>query len=215
MSKSNVKRIRTKMSFTRQAGDALVSRATAVANGVPANPEAFPAPPVDGPTLKAQTATYAAAYAAALEDGGKKAVAEKDKQEAALIEMLRKLAHYIEINCNQQMDTFLLSGFEAASNSPTSAQKLAQPSIAKVDHGATGELIVSVTPVRKVRMYELQYAVAVPGSLPTSWTKLLIPNARPAKVTNLTPGTSYTFQVRAHGSSDTTDWSDPITRMCT
>lgn len=216
MSKSNVKRIRVKMSFTRQHGDGLVSRATAVENGVPANDQAFPAPPVDGPTLKAQTAAYAAAYAAALEDGGKKALAERDKQERALVEMLRKLAHYVEITCNQDMDTFLLSGFEAASISPSSPQPLAQPSMVKVEPGATGQMIATISSVGRARQYRLRYAAApLPGAPQAEWTTVLLANAKPATVSNLTPGTNYTFQVCAWNNLGFTDWSDPITRMCT
>jgi hypothetical protein len=216
MPTSNVKRIRVKMSFTRQFGNKLVSRATAVENGVPAHPEDFPTPPVDGPTLKAQTAAYVAAYAAALEDGGKKAMAERRRQESALIAMLRNLAHYVEIACNQNMETFLLSGFEAVSMSPSPSKPPAQPVIVKVTPGATGQLVVVFSSVEQVRQYRLRYvAVPLPGAGPLESTTMLLANAKPVTISSLTPGTNYTFQVSAWNGLGTTDWSDPIARMCT
>ena len=34
-------------------------------------------------------------------------------------------------------------------------------------------------------------------------------------ITNLTPGTIYTFRVRAiGGSTGSSDWSDPVAHMC-
>jgi hypothetical protein len=34
-------------------------------------------------------------------------------------------------------------------------------------------------------------------------------------IANLTPGTMYTFQVRALGLLGYTNWSDPVNRICT
>jgi hypothetical protein len=216
MAKTNVKRIRPSMAFTRTSGTELITTATNVSDGVPAHPEDFPKPPVDGPTLKTQISTYAAALTAAA-DGGKKAKAEKKKQEETLIEMLRELAHYVEANCKRDMATFLSSGFQAVPIGPFPAQSLAQPSFTSIDHGASGELIVSMTPVKNAKTYEVQWAAAVPGAVPAAgaWSKITLPNAKPAPVGNLTPGTSYIFQVRAFGNLGYTEWSDPITRMCT
>jgi hypothetical protein len=216
MAKTNVKRIRASLAFTKTSGIDLITTATAVSDGVPGNSEDFPKPPVDGPTLKTQISTYAAALTAAV-DGGKKATAEKKKQEEALIEMLRELAHYVEANCKRDMATFLSSGFQAAPIGPFSAQPLAQTSVTSVKHGATGELIVSMGPVDNALVYELQYAPAVPGALPApeAWKKITLANAKPASVDKLTPGTTYIFQVRAFGRLGFTEWSDPITRMCT
>src|SRR5262249_54403634 len=160
-------------------------------------------------TLKAQTAAYVAAYAAALEDGGKKAIAERDRTESALIEMLRKQAHYVEIACNQNMDTLLLSGFEAVSMSPSPSKPLAQPIIVKVTTGASGQMVVSFSSVGRVRQYRLRYVAApIPGAAPAEPTTLQLPNAKPVTISNLTPGTNYTFQVCAWNGSGSTDWSD-------
>jgi len=128
--------------------------------------------------------------------------------------MLRKVAHYVEGACNQDMATFLLSGFQPVPFGPVPAQALAQPSIASVEHGDSTKLIVTPNPVQKAKVLELHYGVSVGGATPTLWSSVTLPNAKPATVSNLTPGTAYEFQVRAFGALGWTEWSDPITRMC-
>ena len=97
--KTNVKRIRASLEFVGQTGPVLIASATPVADGFSANPTIYPAPPVDGATLKTQVSTYSTAYTAFSNDGGKKTTTEKNKEEHALKEMLRKDAHYAEGAC--------------------------------------------------------------------------------------------------------------------
>ena len=43
----------------------------------------------------------------------------------------------------------------------------------------------------------------------------LLPTTKPPTVlNNLTPGGTYTFQVRAYGKLGYSDWSEPVNRMC-
>ena len=49
-----------------------------------------------------------------------------------------------------------------------------------------------------------------------AWITHSISTTRPAtRLENLTPGTRYVFQARALTKSGFTDWSQPVTRMCT
>ena len=48
-----------------------------------------------------------------------------------------------------------------------------------------------------------------------SWVEETLASKKPVTVTGLTPGTVYTFQVRALGRLGYTDWSDAISRMVT
>jgi hypothetical protein len=214
MQKKNVKRVRGSLEFVKETGNTLIASATPVADGLIANPTLFPTPPADGPTLKTQITTCSTAFTAFVNDGGKKTMAEKKKQEHALIEMLRKDMHYVEAACNQDMATFLLSGFKAATIGPVAPQPLAQPTIKSVNHGNSGELIVSMTKVDHAKVYQVHYGVSVAGATPTAWTEVTLPNSKPATISNLTPGTTYQLQVRAYGALGWTPWSDPITRMC-
>jgi hypothetical protein len=118
------------------------------------------------------------------------------------------------------MGTFLSSGFEAASTTRSASQPLAQPSIRKIKHGNTGQLLLSVTRVQGVSSYEVRsapFAAAAVTAGPTSgsWMTTGFTSTKSAvPINNLTPGTTYIFQVRALDPLGYTDWSDGITRMC-
>ena len=130
----------------------------------------------------------------------------------ALIRLLRQLAHFVEIACKDDMATFMTSGFKPVSYARTAPQPLPPASILSVDQGNTGQLLVSVNTLPKVRQFEVRCAPA--GVTPATWTTVAIPNAKkPAVLNNLTPGTTYTIQVRAYGMLGYTDWSDSVTRM--
>jgi hypothetical protein len=194
----------------------VLARGHAVVKGMKGNP-LFPNPPVDLAALEAAVNNYAAAVAEALVDGGKKAVAAKKKQRQIVIPMLKRLGHYVQENCNNDMVTFRSSGFEAASTNKVPPQALDQPTIMKVDHGNPGELDVIIKPVRKARSYDVKFGAMAGGNMaPTSWTTATFPSARKAaRITGLTPGTTYALQVRAFGAAGYTGWSDPAIRMCT
>ena len=214
MPKKNVKRVRASLEFLKKTGNTLIASAEPVADGFIANPTIYPTPPVDGPTLKTQITTYSTAFTAFVNDGGKKTMAEKKKQEHALIEMLRKDGHYAEGACNQDMATFRLSGFKAATIGPVAPRPLAQTTIKSVDHGNSGELIISMTRVANAKVYQVHFGESVAGAAPSAWTEVTLPNSKPATISSLTPGTNYQFQVRAYGALGWTAWSDPISRMC-
>jgi hypothetical protein len=212
--KTNVKRVRASLEFVGLTGPTLIAAATPVADGFIANPTIFPTPPADGPTLKTQITAYSTANTAFVNDGGKKAGAENKKQEHALKEMMRKDAHYAEACCNQDMATFLLSGFKAATIGPITPQPVETPVIKTINHGNSGELIVTMTKVANAKVYQVQFGVSVNGATPISWTNITFPNSKPAPIPNLTPGTAYQFQARAYGALGWSVWSDPITRVC-
>ena len=54
------------------------------------------------------------------------------------------------------------------------------------------------------------------GGTPSPWQNAgLFTNSRSMTINDLTPGTTYAFQVRAvGGSTGYTDWSDPVAHMC-
>jgi hypothetical protein len=210
---SKVKQIRPSLGFTKLSDADLLARANAVHAGMARNP-AYPNSPVDLATFKAAINNYAAAITAAL-DGSKKAIADREKQRDQLIAMLRQLGHYVEAACNDDMTVLLSSGFEAASWTRTPPQPLAQPSIVRVDQGNTGQLLVNIKTVPRARSYELRYAALENGGTPGAWTTtILVAAKQAAPIHNLTPGTIYSFQVRAINKLGYTDWSVPVSRMC-
>jgi hypothetical protein len=170
----------------------------------------FTGAPIDAAALGAAIDAYIASAAEAVDS--KRAIAEREKQRTVLIHLLRQLAHFVEAACKDDMATFITSGFKPALYTHTAPQPLPAASILKIEQGNTGELLVSPKPLPKARQFEVRYALVGTGGIPTGpWTAAAIPNAKkPAVIRNLTPGTTYTFQVRAYGMLGYTDWSDAI-----
>jgi hypothetical protein len=208
---TKLKKIKASLGYAKLPDADLVSRLNAVHDGLSGNP-AYPNPTVDLATFKAAIESYTFSVAVAL-DGGKKAVTEKNKQREIVIAMLQQLGHCVEANCKGDMATFMSSGFQAVSNTRTSPLPLSQPGISKIDQGNTGQLLVVVKSVPKALAYELQYAALGTGGTPGPWTTATLTSAK-AVVNSLTPGTIYSFQVRALGRLGHTDWSDSVSRMC-
>ena len=192
----------------------LLKRLNAVHDGMLNNP-AYPSAPVDIRGFKAAIDAYTAAVSATL-DGGKAATIERDKRRADVIIMLRLLGHYVEAACDNDMKTFVSSGFVPATPGVrTPPQPVSTPRIVSVDQGSAGQLVITVKPVAKARSYEVRYAVAPPAGAAVNWTPVMVPSTRPPiRIDNLTPGTIYSFEVRAFGKLGFSDWSASMQRMC-
>lgn len=149
-------------------------------------------------------------------DGGSQAAIERDQCRAELTPMMRQLGHYVEIACEKNMGTLMTSGFVPVPTSFTPPQPLSRPRILRIKQRKTGELLVSFTPFyRKASRYDLRYAVSSQDGSPENWEIVVLGKARPAaRVGDLTPGTTYVFQVRAFGPLGFSDWSDAVSRMC-
>jgi hypothetical protein len=191
----------------------LLARLNAVHDGMFNNP-AFPNLPVDMAGFKAAIDAYTTAAAAAL-DGGKSALAERNKRRADAVVMLRLLGHYVEVACKGDTKAFISSGFVAApTRQRTPAQPVSIPSIVKIDQGNTGQLLVTIQPVAKARSYDLRYATVPAAGTAVNWTTIVVTGTKPATpINNLTPGTNYAFQVRALGKLGFSDWSSSVERM--
>jgi hypothetical protein len=75
---------------------------------------------------------------------------------------------------------------------------------------------VTVTAVAKARSYDLRFAPVPAGGAAITWTTMSVATVRPAmQINNLTPGTIFTFEVRAFGKLGFSDWSAAVNKMCT
>ena len=76
---------------------------------------------------------------------------------------------YVEQNCNDDMATFLLSGFQAK----PSTKNLTPPvsdSIRKVEHGAnSGQIAVTLMKDTGAATHGLRWAPVAPGGTPDAW----------------------------------------------
>lgn len=207
------KLIKAALNYSKKLPETLLGDGYAVVKGLTGNPN-FTTLPVDLALLKSMLDAYAITIGEA-RDGGKKAIAQRNKQGENIIRLLRQLATYVELNCKDDKDTFLSSGFKPRSTGRVTPQPLDQPMILNLDQGNSGEMQVSIQGVRKAKHYEMHYGTAGPGgATPVSWVTLTLPNARTVTVSGLTPGTTYAFQVRAYGVLGYTEWSNSATRMC-
>ena len=210
---TKVSPIRAVMGFDALQNPDLIVLANSVVKGLTGN-AAFTTLPIPIATFTNDVNTYSAAASAAL-DGGKNAKAVRDKERKVVIGDLRQLAVYVENNCNNDMATFTSSGFTAkAKASPTGP--VAVPVIKTLDYGNnSGQILVSIKAVAGGRSYNVRYAPVPAGGTPSAWTSMQVGSIRSAvTVSNLTPGTTYAFQVQALGSAGLSDWSDSSTIMC-
>jgi hypothetical protein len=206
--------IRAKLGFTRLSNPDLEVRLEAIVKGMKGN-EKLSSSPIDIPKFEQAVQSFSSICTAAL-DGGRRAISERDVQRRDIILMAQEIGHYVEHNCDGNMETFLSSGFEPRSTTRTPASPLEQPKIAKVRHGHSGELLVSATPVKGAYSYEIRYAATDANRAPGELTTIAVGSARAAvSIDGLTPGIVYVFQVHALGKLGYTDWSDPVCFMCT
>jgi hypothetical protein len=205
--------IRVVLDLSRLTITELLAWANGIYAGMFENP-AYPNPPVAMPEFRAAIDNFSVSITTAL-DGGTKAIADRNKAAEDLRRMLRKLAHYVEANCNDDMATFLSSGFQPLSTiRPKPVQ--ASEHFRSVEPGAvSGEIVVKTVKKLDALIYELRHAAIASGGSPGEWTVHKVPSTRAFTVAGLTPGTSYAFQVRTFSRSGSlSEWSDPVTRIC-
>jgi hypothetical protein len=209
------KKIRARYGLAKLPDGSIVPLLDGSLKGLTDNATTFPKPPIDLKTYGAAITAYEDVIPAATLDGGKNAVALKNKLRDAAIKMYVENAHYVESNCNDDMQTFLLSGFQPVVTIKAPPQPLAVPGITSVVPGPLpGQLKVKIKSVKKAASYELRYgAVPAGGGPPATFTQEPLASTKPTIISGLTSGSNYTFQVRALGLLGHTDWSDPVTRM--
>src|SRR5438046_5370610 len=190
----------------------LLQAATAIYTGTNGNPD-FPNPTVDMAVLKADIDNFSSAITASL-DGGKKAIAERNRLAEVLIKTLRLLGKHVEIASKDDMKTFLSSGFRAKSIVGGRLKALSQ-FIRSINPGPlSGQVEVTITAVPGAHAYETRWGVpGAGGTSPAVWTSQATGKTRPpVLITGLTPGTNYVFQVRSLTGTIYSAWSDSVVR---
>ena len=211
MSQTKAPPIKALTPFSTDSPVENLASAFAIHSGIFSDPMDFPAPPYDEATFKTGIDALALTITAA-QDGGKKAIAERNHQEKVVIEMMRELAHYAEKACKNDIQTFLKSGFQAKSTIKTAKPPLTKD-IRKVTDGKSGEFHIVLVD-DGAAAHEIRCVPVVNGALGTPVTQLVTKTRPAVKVTGLAPGTTYNIQVRSF--ADATgfgDWSDPIIRI--
>jgi hypothetical protein len=162
--------IKASLGFKKISAGDVLARANAVHDGVYTAKEDYPAPPIDPATLKTQIDALSTGITAAL-DGGKKAIAAREHQKEVLIKSLRRLGHYVEDDCKDDMPTFLKSGFQPIATTRTPAQAVSD-AIRKIVPGKnSGHTLVSLVARQDALSYQLRWAPVGPGGTPGNWTE--------------------------------------------
>jgi hypothetical protein len=202
--------------FRRMAAEVLVTTSRAIqAHFDPANnPNVTGASPLpaDMATVKSATDLLSAKITAAAE-GGKAAVAEKNRQKEVVARLLILLAQYAEANCKDDMTTFLSFGFTPAASTKAKTPPVSE-SIRKIEPGPnSGEMLITPMKFPGAVSYLVQFAPVVNGVV-GSWTSKPIPGIwPPLLITGLTPATTYIFQARALTKTGYSDWGESVTRI--
>src|SRR5205807_5130001 len=103
------------------------------------------------------------------------------------------------LNCKDDINIFLTSGFTPRSTTRTPPQPLEPTAVLSVDQGVSGEFKVSMQSVKRAKNYQVRSGqVGAAGATPTTWSIVTVPNAKTAAViSGLIPGATYAIQVRA------------------
>ena len=199
--------LRVSLGFARVPDTELDNFAQAIIDGITGN-AAYPAPPVTMANLQTAQNDFTAKVAAA-QTGGPPGTAAKNNSRQTLLGLLRQLAGYVQINCNNDMAVLLGSGFQAMSTNRAQSP-LDQPQSLVIKNGSSGQLVASVTPVKNTSMYEGRIKGPTGDWMPSVFSG----DSQHITFDGLTPGTNYTVQVRAlGGSTGQSDWSDPSSHM--
>ena len=195
------------LGFATISDQELDNFAQGVINGMTGN-DTYPEPPVTIAALQTASDDFTAGLAAA-KLGGPAATAAKNNSRATLMGMLRQLAAYVQMNSNGDLVLLLGSGFEAQGTKGASVP-LERPQGLRIRNGGTGQLLVRVSPVKNRNMYEGR--IKIDGS---DWLSSIFgSDSKNIAFEGLTPGQTYTIQVRAlGGSTGESDWSDPSSHM--
>jgi hypothetical protein len=205
--------IRVAIGFKRFTDADVDGLAGNVIAGIPGNKN-FPSPPVDIGTLRAAVADFRASVVAAT-GGGTRATADKKKKREVLADLLRKLALYVEANSDGDVEVLLSSGFRPILRTPTQSP-LPKPVIVRMSSPNTGRIAIKVKPIRNARSFEVDCAPVGADGTPGDYRKMGgQTDSRALIISGLTPGSIYSIKVRAVGTTGCTDFSDPVSHMCT
>ena len=178
----------------------------------------FPKPFLDLNLFKTKIDEYAAAIAATMTRSSL-AYAQRDALREDLMKMLLQFIGYVEHTCDNDPAILATSGLEALPGAHTPPQPLEKPGIRKVGHGASLRRIAGLVAAISAQDSPLRHKVCpidAEGVPTTEWNvKVAASSTHPVSIQNLKPGTLYAFQLRTFGKIGESDWSDPVTKICT
>ena len=204
---------RIRLGFRNASAMAILAIGEKALAGMSRNP-AFPDPPVSMEMLEQALDEFSLAIQAQAK-GGTLATAVRNNARWKVIELLSRLARYVEDKSKNDLPTLLSSGFPARNRSRVQVQ-FPKAVILKITPRRSGQLNLQVRAIPNARCYQVVCAEVGPnGVLGPERDAGLFTNSRSIPIGGLTPGKVYSFRVRAiGGSAGFGDWSEPVSHRC-
>jgi hypothetical protein len=141
-------------------------------------------------------------------DGGKTLTYFKNLKRAALVNVLRELAAYLQVACKGDLTVLIGSGFPYQKPDRQPVGLLPVPKNLRVKPGTqSGAVNASVSAVRGATFYNWQLARA-------ESPRVVVKSGQSTKTrftfTDLTPGVLYLIQASAVGTAGPSDWSSAV-----
>lgn len=158
---------------------------------------------------------YRMKHEAAAETGGRFAVTAKEMARLRLLESMRRLAIYVNLTANGQLDMLVSSGFILA----LQPQRWTEPGVPLwvrlTDGPEKGQMKMRLAKVKWAREYEYQIGVPSGEDKQILWkdTRHRTTNSRGTVIPGLIGGQTYWIRVRARNGRGPGDWSDPVSWM--
>ena len=163
-------------------------------------------------TINAAYIAYQDAYHAALTKDTLKS-AFRDTLRASLTALFKQLAPYLEAVAQGDLSILATTGYDLRHDivHSGSVDPLPAPEGFQVTHGTlTGTLNVQVSRLTGAGSYDVESTQGDPG-IEANWKHVLSSkNASHMLLSNLTPGQTNWFRVRAIGSHGEGAWTDPL-----
>jgi hypothetical protein len=153
-------------------------------------------------------------------NGGRVEIGRRNSLREEVVRDITRIGHYVSGKA-ECLDDIYACGLKPAYSDRRQAEPLPPTTLRKFAHGPnSGTIQVYIKPIPrsagKVKYYEVQYAPLDAEDKPGEWESVRSITARwPIGISELKPGTVYSFQVRAMGTHGLTDWSDSARFMCT
>jgi len=161
------------------------------------------------PTITTARLAFQAAVVAA-RNGGPEQTSDKKAKRLILDGLLRKNAGYVQGIAGDNLTVLLSSGYSATSKN-RARLPLPKAWITSLVNSYSGMLILNIEPMLNARSYEVQLKNGGNWALVGTFA-----HARRILLQSLTPGESYSVQIRAVGGTNGySDWSDVATRIVT
>ncbi len=207
----NMPLVRVSLGFTELSDPELDDFATKVAAKILENAGTFGTLPVTPAQITtAQTAFHVSLSSA--KGAGKAATADKNAKRAILEGLLRQDALAIQAKPGLTESDVDLSGYDPIVSGSHAPVAVSVPVILDVSNEASTKLRVKLQAPPGYKTLEVR------GSVGTNAPVLLatFTNTRDTVVEALVSGSTYTLQARAgFGNNRFSEWSEPVTHMCT